>query len=370
MKSTLICCLIAATFVAPLAQAKEVRGNQGSVIDAVPVATFNSPWAMTFLSDTQALVTTKGGVLWLVSNGAEKVRVSGVPKVVTGGQGGLGDVILHPDFARNGLIYLSFVGSDNGGKTRGAEVVRAKLTLSPKPNLTNVTPIWKQTPKVRGKGHFSHRLAFDKSGKLFITSGDRQMMDPAQDWNSSLGKVIRINADGSVPNDNPFQDKGELAKTFWSVGHRNPLGIAFDANGRLWSTEMGPRHGDELNVVNAGANYGWPLVSEGNHYSGQRIPNHNTQPQFAAPKAAWVPSIAPAGLVIYDGAEFPTWKGNAFIAGLKAQALIRVTLKGTKAQEAERFEWGVRIREVEQAPDGALWVLEDGKGRLLRLTKP
>ena len=286
-------------------------------------------------------------------------------------------MILHPDFARNGVIYLSFVGSDNGGKTRGAEVVRAKLTLSPKPNLTNVTPIWKQTPKVRGKGHFSHRLAFDKSGKLFITSGDRQMMDPAQDWNSSLGKVIRINADGSVPNDNPFQDKGELAKTFWSVGHRNPLGIAFDANGRLWSTEMGPRCGDELNLLLPGRNYGWPLVSLGLNYDGSAI-NYGEWLDITfelndieQPVVDLTPAPAVSSFIFYEGEQFPRWRGNALVGSLKGSELYRIIL-----DENDRYVHSevlikqlARIRDIETGPGGNVYLLlEHAKGgKIVRL---
>ena len=206
---------------------------------------------------------------------------------------------------------------------------------------------------------------------LFITSGDRQEQWPAQRWDMALGKIIRLYDDGSVPVDNPFQDKGELARSFWTLGHRNLLGIAFDAMGQMWTNEMGPRHGDELNLVTPGQNYGWPIVSNGDNYDGSEIPDHDTRPEFAAPKAWWVPSIAPSGLIIYSGRHFPNWKGNAFMGGLVSRALIRVELSGTQATEAERFRWGERIREVEQGPGGALWVLEDSHGgRLLRLTRP
>lgn len=204
---------------------------------------------------------------------------------------------------------------------------------------------------------------------MFITSGDRQEKTPAQKWDLALGKIIRINKDGSIPSDNPFQDKGDLAKSFWTTGHRNLLGIAFDQDNRLWSHEMGPAHGDELNLIEPGNNYGWPVVSEGKHYSGINIPDHSTRPEYTAPKAFWIPSIAPSGLVIYDGTLFPNWKGDAFIGGLVSRALVRVDIDGTLAQEAERFKWGKRIREVEQGPNGDLWVLEDRNGgRLIRLT--
>lgn len=345
-----------------------VTGSAGARLKATEIATFNNPWAMTFLPTGQLLVTTKGGKLWLVSEG-KKLEVVGVPKALAGGQGGLGDIILHPDFANNRIVYLSYV--EGKSSSRGAVVVAAQLQTGSKPHLKDVKRIWTQMPKVRGKGHFSHRLAFGPNGKLFITSGDRQKQTPAQEMTGSLGKIIRLNDDGTVPDDNPFQDQGDIARSFWSIGHRNMLGIAFDQTGQLWATEMGPRHGDELNLIKAGGNYGWPVVSEGNHYSGAKIPSHSTRPEFQAPKVAWVPSIAPSGLVIYDGNYFSGWKGDAFIGGLVSRALIRVKMSSkARSREAERFEWGRRIREVEQALDGSLWILEDGEGRLLRLTRP
>ncbi len=229
--------------------------------------------------------------------------------------------------------------------------------------------IWRQTPKVSGKGHYSHRLVFGPQRYLFITSGERQKQEPAQSWTQDLGKIIRLHADGSVPPDNPFQDKGALAKSFWSLGHRNLLGIAFNKNGQLWTHEMGPQHGDEFNLIIRGDNYGWPLVSWGNHYSGYPIPDHDTRPEFHTPEVYWVPTIAPSGLIIYDGPMFPDWQGNAFIGGLRSESLIRIKINGDQAEEVERFDMKQRIREVEQGPDGAIWVLEDGDGgRLLRLS--
>ncbi|MGF1621605.1 MAG: PQQ-dependent sugar dehydrogenase [Rhodomicrobiaceae bacterium] len=360
----------AAGFMPASAQDFEISGNNGATLAATSVATFDEPWAMTFLPDDTMLVTTKPGKLFRVTQDGEKTEVDGMWEVAYGGQGGLGDVVPHPDFADNNLVYISNAEAGDDGSTYGAVLRRAKLDLSgDTPKLTDIEKIWTQEPKVSGRGHYSHRIAFGPDGKLFVTSGDRQKLTPAQDFDSALGKVIRLNDDGSVPGDNPWQDRGELAKTFWSIGHRNLLGIDFDDQGRLWTSEMGPRHGDELNLTVRGENYGWPVVSNGDHYSGAPIPDHDTRPEFNAPEAFWVPAISPAGLVIYDGDMFPDWKGDAFLGGLSAQVLVRVDIDGDTASEAERFDWGKRVREIEQGPDGALWVLEDRSGgRLLKLT--
>lgn len=331
------------------------------------VARFDQPWAMAFLPDGRLLVTEKPGKLMLVSQGGDSQEVSGVPEVAYGGQGGLGDVALHPRFADNATIYLSYAEAGRGD-LRGAAVARATLDFRG-PTLRNVEVIWRQVPKVSGSGHYGHRLEFDADGYLFVSSGERQKFEPAQDMQSNLGKILRLHDDGSVPADNPFAARGGVAAQIWSLGHRNPLGLAFDADGRLWNHEMGPRGGDELNLVVRGANYGYPIVSNGDHYSGSDIPDHDTRPEFAAPAAWWTPVISPSGFVIYDGELFPAWRGDGFIGGLSSQALIRIEFDGENASEAERFRMGERIREVVQGPAGALWLLEDGRGaRLLKLT--
>ncbi len=339
--------------------------------DVTPLADFDEPWAMTFLPDGALLVTEKRGELLLYSKQQTR-RITGVPEVSYGGQGGLADVILHPGFADNGYLYLSFVEA-GPGNTRGAAVARARLERSDTGGtLKEVEVIWRQDPKVTGSGHFSQRLAFDSQGYLWITSGERQKFTPAQDMQMNLGKVLRLKDDGTLPTDNPFADQPGVAAQIWSLGHRNLLGIALDAKGRLWTHEMGPRGGDELNLIERGGNYGYPLVSNGDHYDGRSIPDHYTQPQLKAPKLSWNPSISPAGLMFYSGTEFPDWQGDAFMGGLSSQSLLRIEFDGEKAHEAARYAMGERIREVEQGPDGAIWILEDGDraraGRLLRLS--
>ena len=356
---------------------------QGSLpFDAEPVAQFDEPWALDFLPDGRMLVTEKKGNMYVVSQDGSRSRaIGGMPDVAYGGQGGLGDVAVHPDFAENGLIYISYAES-GAGDTRGAAVARAVLNNpDSRPSLSDFEVVWRQYPKLVGRGHYGHRVLFDDDGYMYISSGDRQKFTPAQDMQSNVGKIVRLNDDGSVPDDNPFvdyysddpfvDDEGVYPE-IWSMGHRNPLGIAFDADGQLWDIEMGPAGGDELNRVERGANYGYPIVSNGEHYDGRPIPNHDTRPEFNAPAAWWTPVISPGDLMIYKGDMFSDWRGDALIAGLSSQAIVRVSLDGSSAREVERYGMGVRIRSVVEGPDGALWVIEDERGgrggRLLKLT--
>ncbi len=373
---------ISLALVVLLLAAVTARAQDNLPFDAAPVTSFDEPWALAFLPDGRMLVTEKKGSLYIVTQDGQKLRpVAGVPDVVYGGQGGLGDVAVHPDFADNGVIYLSYAEAGVGG-TRGAAVTRAVLNLTERGGfLTGAEVIWRQYPKVSGFGHYGHRMLLDGNGYLWISSGDRQKFTPAQDMQSNIGKILRLHEDGSTPDDNPFVDfrrqdplvdRGGVYDQIWSLGHRNPLGIALDLDGHPWTIEMGPAHGDELNRVERGGNYGYPIVSDGDHYDGREIPDHDTRPEFLAPALSWVPAISPGDLMLYDGTLFGDWHGNFFAAGLSSQALVRIETDGDQAREAERYDMGARIRSVVQGPDGALWVLEDerrdSQGRLLKLT--
>lgn len=343
------------------------------------IADFTSPWAMTFLPDGRALVTEKAGemILFDPKNGT-KIPIAGIPKVDSEGQGALMDVVLSPGFAKDKKVYFSFSEVGTGDRAGGKGVALATGIFDQASDgttkLADVKTIFRASDSVDGNGHYSGRIAFSPDGKyLFFTNGERQKFDPAQDPKSTLGKVLRLNLDGTPAAGNPLAAKG-FHPAVWSYGHRNLLGIAFDKDGRLWEQEMGPKGGDEVNLIKPGLNYGWPRASNGSHYDGRDIPDHKPGDGYEAPKLWWNPVISPGGLIYYSGDLFPQWKGSLFIGGLSSQSLVRVKLDGEKAAKADQWDMGARIREVEQGPDGALWLLEDGKdgsqGRLLKLTPP
>jgi aldose sugar dehydrogenase len=392
--------LLAACGSSPSAQAGPSSGERP--FSVAEVTTFDSPWAMAFIpGTTEALVTEKPGRIWVVNvaNG-QKLPVAGVPRVVVSSQGGLLDVVLSPHFGTDKLVYLTYSEpSPNGGS--GLALARARLVpATGGMRLDGLTVLWRDPAGGQG-GQFGARVAFAPDGNsIFLSSGERQRFTPAQDPSQPLGKILHLTLDGKPAPANPMAGRTgsatvtvtsppedtEAAKNepgkrvawpgpnftpaeTWSSGHRNPLGLAFAPDGRLWETEMGPRGGDELNLILPGRNYGWPEASNGTNYDGVDIPDHRSRDRFEPPKLFWNPSISPAGLLIYTGDLFPQWKGDALIPALSGQALIHVRLRGDQASKADQWDMGARIRAVDQGPNGEVYLLQDGAGaKLLRLT--
>jgi glucose/arabinose dehydrogenase len=341
------------------------------------VTKFQAPWALAFLPDGRMLVTEKKGELLLVSADGKEHSVLATIPVDSAGQGGLMDVALHPKFAENHWIYISASQAGEGGK--GVVLMRGRLIDNPNircikapcptARLEGPTTIFRATPFVEGNGHYSGRIAFSPDGYLFFTNGERQKFTPAQDPKATLGKVLRLNDDGTPAAGNPLAAKG-FHPAIWSYGHRNLLGIGFDSAGNLWEDEMGAKGGDEVNLIRGGLNYGWPNASNGSHYDGRDIPDHRPGDGYEAPKVWWNPSISPSSLMVYSGKLWPEWKDDLFIGALSGTALIRVDTSGTDAKKGDEWDMEARIRGVREGPDGAIWVLEDGDtgGRLWKLT--
>jgi glucose/arabinose dehydrogenase len=338
------------------------------VVDAV-AAGLEHPWGLAFLPDGRMLVTERPGRLRIVGlDGKLSPPVANVPRVVARGQGGLLDVVIDPNFPRNRLIYLSFADPREEGRN-GTSVVRARLSDSGTA-LENPTPIFRQMPAIASNMHFGSRLVFGRDGSLFITTGDRySQRDEAQNPANHIGKVIRINPDGSVPPDNP--NKPGWAKEIWSIGHRNMQSAALHpGTGQLWVIDHGARGGDEINIPRAGLNYGWPVISYGVDYSGAKLGEGTAKPGLEQPVYYWDPSIAPSGAVFYTSDVVPAWKNSLFVGALAGQMLVRLTIDGDKVTAEERLLTNLneRIRDVRQGPDGFLYLLTDSSaGRVLRV---
>ena len=388
--TVLIIALVAAAGAQTANAPEQVESASAGTLEVEQLATLEYPWGMALLPDGSILVTEKPGRLRIWKDGELSEPVEGVPEVVYRDteveQGGLLDVAVDPDFRRNRYIYLSYTEAAaqqpktlaetgdvrfGGGLdlsddiVRGGAVARARLEGN---RLQDVKVIWRQVPKTVGRGHFGNRLLFGPDGKLFITSGDRMQFEPAQNLSSNLGKVVRINPDGSIPGDNPFVDRDNARGDVWSYGHRNALAAAVDPSGRVWTMEMGPLGGDELNLIEPGRNYGWPRASNGDNYGGPSIPDHATREQFQEPVRSWTPVISPSGAVFYEGDLIPEWRNSLLVGGLSSQALVRLELDGKRVAVEERLDMQQRIRDVVEAPDGAILVLVDAeKGGLLRL---
>lgn len=335
---------------------------------------FDLPWGLAFLPDERMLVTEKyDGELYIVTaDGNKSAAVAGVPKVDGRDQGGLLDVELDPDYAKSKVIFLSYYEPRQGGN--GLAVARGRLVDGEEPKLEGVRVIFRMRPTLNSGKHAGGRLVFAPDGKLFVTLGERSVLEgrkQARDLGSDFGKIVRILPDGSVPDDNPFKNREGALGEIWSLGHRNVLGAALDARNRLWIVEMGPRGGDELNLIERGKDYGWPKIGYGEEYSGEPIHESSSAPGLQQPIYYWDPVISPGALAIYSGKLIPEWKGNFLIAGLSSRALVRLVVKKDRVVGEERLltARGERMREVVEGPDGAVYLLTDsGNGKLLKLT--
>jgi glucose/arabinose dehydrogenase len=398
--ATLVLTLSSATARAQV-NAADLKPETELPFTMTQVASFNLPWRIAFLPDGRMLVTEKVGPVWLVTQQGEKTPIDNVPAVRAQGQGGMLGVFLSPKYSTDQNVYLTY--SEPGDEGSSLALARARLAIGDgKASLDGLEVIWRQMPKGDG-GQFGAQIAFSPDGQyLYLAVGERQRMTPAQDPDQALGKILRLTLDGKPAPGNPNEGKTgaatvpliapprdtEVAKTApvlssytfptpnlapsetWATGFRTPYGLAFAPDGRLWEVEHGPRGGDELNLIEPGKNYGWPLVSYGVNYNGVPIPTPDTRPDLVKPIIYWTPVIAPGNLVFYDGAMFPDWKGSAFISGLSSQSINRITFDGKGGATAvQRWSVGHRVRDIEVGPDGALWIVEDANpGGLFKLT--
>jgi aldose sugar dehydrogenase len=352
--------------VSAAAQAVKTKEHDLRIVEIT--AGLEHPWSLAFLPDGRLLVTERPGRLRIVEAGRLSTEpVAGLPPIVARGQGGLLDIALHPRFTENHLVYLAYAGPGDGGI--GTEVARGRLVGN---RLADVEILFRMAPKSEARQHFGARLVFDRQGYLYITLGDRGDMDRAQRPGDHAGSVIRLHDDGRIPATNPFVGKPGWKPEKFTLGNRNMQGAALHPEtGELWTHEHGPQGGDEINIIRAGTNYGWPVITHGvNYVTGTRIGEGTHKPGMAQPLHIWTPSIAPSGMAFYTGEQFPRWRGNLFVGALRGQMLVRLQLKGDQVVSEERLLENTlgRIRDVRQGPDGFIYLLTDAKnGRLVRL---
>lgn len=329
-----------------------------TVADEIPI-----PWGMVWLPDMSMLVTEKSGTLYQIKDG-KKIKIKNVPEVYARGQGGLLDIALHPDFNKNGWIYITYASSEGEGEGGNTKLIRAKLVDG---SLAQIESLYKAGPNTTKGQHFGSRIAFDKEGFLYFSAGERgaHFVNP-QDITRDNGKIYRLNDDGSIPKDNPFVGKAGAKEAIYSYGHRNPQGLAINpATGALWEHEHGPQGGDEINIIKKSANYGWPVVTYGIDYDGTSISKENEKPGIEKPIYYWLPSIAPSGMAFVTSDVYPDWKGHLLVGSLKFQYLELVKLKGDEVIGRQKIGTDIgRVRNVAQGPDGYIYLAVEGKGIL------
>lgn len=370
IKTTLmgIACILFTGFSAN-AQKPTIEREEGAIKVHTLAEDFDHPWGIAFLPDNRLLITERVGNLRILDTTQENPSepLQGTPEVFAVGQGGMLDVALDPDFEQNNYVYLTFSepGADSTATTAlGRGILEENA-------LRDFEVIFRMEPMLEGPNHFGGRIVFTPEGQILLTLAERFKGDPAQDLSNHLGTVVRINKDGSTPDDNPFVGQQDARDEIWSYGHRNIESAAIDPKtGKLWVAEMGPMGGDEFNQPEAGENYGWPLVSWGRHYDGEDIPDPTTRPEFKDAVITWTPTISPSGMIFYDGDMYPEWKDHAIIGGLTSSGLVIVKVTDDKAEEVERVPLAARIRDVAQSPDGSIIVItDDDNGMVLRLEK-
>lgn len=349
-----------------LAQSSVLPSSAGALQIEEIAQGFDIPWSFDFLPDGRVVVTERDGALYLV-NGKDRLRIKGLPKVAALGQGGLLDVMIPRDFDQRQELFLTYSLRQNSGAGVALAVARLRQSV---PELVDVRQIFETKSGPSGGRHFGARVVEAPDGRLFLSLGDRGSRPSAQDRGLHNGSVLRLNRDGSIPDDNPFVGRAGVEPAIWSFGHRNPQGLTLDQDGQLWSAEHGAKGGDEVNRILKGRNYGWPVISYGRHYSGAKIGEGTAKPGMEQPNWYWDPSIAPSNLMVYSGKMWPQWRGDIFVGSLKFDMLSRLT--GRPLREAERLAnpLTTRIRDLKEAPDGSIWILSEGEGALFRIARP